>query len=173
MLSSSRLQSSSYTFTTIPEWLSSDVNCNIAIYDDGTTLYSKCDQASDLWQQPELASELSSELLDTVDCDRKWPVDFNVGKTQLILFDQSNIDALVLLIWKWIELFLMKNHLLRSWGWLSLLNWIGALILSLLLNLSARKLEPWLVLWSLFLLRFLCISINIPYSHVYQFIVDM
>ena len=28
-----------------------DVICNIAIYADGTTLYSKCDQASDLWQR--------------------------------------------------------------------------------------------------------------------------
>ena len=31
--------------------------CNTAIYADDTTLY-KCDQASDLWQQLELASEL-------------------------------------------------------------------------------------------------------------------
>ena len=28
--------------------LPDDVICNIAIYDDNTTLYSKCDQASDL-----------------------------------------------------------------------------------------------------------------------------
>ena len=41
--------------------------CDIAIYADGTTLYSKCDQASDLWQQLELASELESDLRDTVD----------------------------------------------------------------------------------------------------------
>ena len=41
--------------------------CNIAIYDDDTTLYSKCDQASDLWQQLELVSELESDLRDTVD----------------------------------------------------------------------------------------------------------
>ena len=27
----------------------SDVICNITIYADDTTLYSKCDQASDLW----------------------------------------------------------------------------------------------------------------------------
>ena len=33
-----------------------DVNCNIAIYADGTTLYSKCDQASDLWQELQLTS---------------------------------------------------------------------------------------------------------------------
>ena len=44
-----------------------DVICNIAIYADDTTLYSKCDQASDLWQQLELASELESVVQDTVD----------------------------------------------------------------------------------------------------------
>ena len=47
--------------------LSDDVICNIAIYADDTTLYSKCDLASDLWQQLELASELESDLRDTVD----------------------------------------------------------------------------------------------------------
>ena len=35
-----------------------DVICNIASYADDTTFYSKCDQASDLWQQLQLASEL-------------------------------------------------------------------------------------------------------------------
>ena len=38
--------------------LPDDVICDIAIYADDTTLYSKCDQASDLWQKLELASEL-------------------------------------------------------------------------------------------------------------------
>ena len=37
--------------------LPDDIVCDIAIYADDTTLYSNCDQASDLWQQPELASE--------------------------------------------------------------------------------------------------------------------
>ena len=41
--------------------------CNIFINADDATLYSKCDQASDLWQQLELASELESDLRDTVD----------------------------------------------------------------------------------------------------------
>ena len=44
-----------------------DVICNIAIYADDTTLYSKYDQTSDLWQQLHLASELESDLQDTVD----------------------------------------------------------------------------------------------------------
>ena len=51
--------------------LPDDVICNTAIYDDDTTLYSKCDQASDQWQQLELASELESDLQDTVEWGRK------------------------------------------------------------------------------------------------------
>ena len=51
--------------------LPDDVICDIAIYADDTTLYSKCDQASDLWQQLELASELESDLQDTVDWGKK------------------------------------------------------------------------------------------------------
>ena len=35
-----------------------DIICNIAVYADNTTLYTKCDWASDLWQQLELASNL-------------------------------------------------------------------------------------------------------------------
>ena len=57
---------------------------------DDTALYSNCDQASDLWQQLELASELESDLRDTMDWGKKWLVDFSDGKTQLVLFDQSN-----------------------------------------------------------------------------------
>ena len=41
--------------------------CGIAIYADDTTLYSECHWVSDLWQQLELASELESNLRDTVD----------------------------------------------------------------------------------------------------------
>ena len=69
--------------------LPDDVICNIAIYTDDTTVYSKCNQASDLWHQLELASELESDLRDTVGWGRKWLVDFNVGKTQLVSFDRS------------------------------------------------------------------------------------
>ena len=65
------------------------------IYADDTTPSSKCDHASDLWQQLELASELESDLRDTVDWGKKWCVDFNAGKTQLVLFDWSkNIGAI-------------------------------------------------------------------------------
>ena len=52
--------------------LPDDVICSIAIYAYNTTLYPKCDQAPDLWQQLELASELQSDLQDTVVWVKKW-----------------------------------------------------------------------------------------------------
>ena len=54
--------------------LPDDVICNIAIYADDTTLYSKCNRASDLWQQLELASELEFDLRDTELSGRKWVI---------------------------------------------------------------------------------------------------
>ena len=70
--------------------LPDDVIFNITIYADDTTLYYKCDQASDLWQQLELAFKLESDLRDTVDWSRKWLVAFNAENTQLVSFDRSN-----------------------------------------------------------------------------------
>ena len=50
-------------FTSYGEFIKllDNVICDIAAYAD-TTLCSKCDQASDLWQQIELASGLESDL---------------------------------------------------------------------------------------------------------------
>ena len=73
--------------------LSDNVICDIAIHAYDIALYSKCDQASDLWQQFELASELESDLQDTVDWGKKWFVDFNAGKTQLVAFDWFNSNG--------------------------------------------------------------------------------
>ena len=88
---------------------------DIAIYADDTTLYSKCDQVSYLQQQLELASELESDLQDTVHWSKKWlVVDFNAGKTQLVSFDRSNNSGSIDV--KMMGLFSRKNHLLRCWG---------------------------------------------------------
>ena len=74
-----------------------------------------------------------------MDWGRKWLVDFNAGKTQLVLFNWSNntgaIDG------KMDGSVLEEIHLLRCWIWLSLLNWIGPLTLSLLLKLPPRILD--------------------------------
>ena len=116
----------------------------------------------DILQQLELNSKLESDLWYTVD----WG-----GSVFLISLRQKNslfyltgLIILVLLMWKWIVLFLKKHHLLRCRDYLSLLNWSGALLLSLLLKLPLRKYEPWFVLWSFFLLRLLFISVSLPYS---------
>ena len=50
----------------------------------------KYDNVFDLWQQLGLASKLESDLRDTMGRRRKWLVDFNAGKTQLVTFDWSN-----------------------------------------------------------------------------------
>ena len=76
--------------------LPDDVICDIAIYADDTTLYSKCDQASDLWQQLEFASELEPDLQDTVDWGRKCLVDFKAGKLNELCL--TVFKALVLLM---------------------------------------------------------------------------
>ena len=60
----------------------------------------------------------------------------------------------------------MKKHFRRCWVCLSLLNWIGTFLLSLLLKLPPGKLNLWFFLWNIFLLKLLFIFINLPYSLV-------
>ena len=60
-----------------------------------------------------MASELKSDLRDTVDWGKKWLVDFNSGKTQLVSFDWSNnnigsIDVKM-------DGSVLEEHLLRCW----------------------------------------------------------
>ena len=42
-----------------------------------------------------MAAELKSDLQDTLDWGRKWLVDFNAGKTQLVSFDRSNNNGAI------------------------------------------------------------------------------
>ena len=76
-------------------------------------MYFKWDQASDLWEQLELASELESDLRETVDQGKEWLVDFNAGKTQLISFDGSNNTGAIDVKR---DGSVRKNYLLRCWG---------------------------------------------------------
>ena len=79
--------------------LPDDVTCNITIYAVNTTLWSKRDQASDLWQQLELASEFESDLRDTtVDWGQGVACWFQCWKIQLVSFDRSNKHW-----WYWCE----------------------------------------------------------------------
>ena len=119
--------------------LHDDVICSIAIYADDTTLYSKCELSSDLWQQLELVSELESNLRDTADWGKRWLVDFNAGK--LSWFHLTGLITMVLLMGKWMSLLLRQNHFLTCSIWPSLVNWIGVLTLSLLLKLPPKKIR--------------------------------
>ena len=65
---------------------------------------------------------------------------------KLSFFNLTSVKTLVLLIWKWMGLFLRKNHLLKYWGSLYLLHWIGALTSTVLLKQPPRKLDAWFVL---------------------------
>ena len=91
--------------------LPDNVICNIVIYADDTTLYSKSDQASDLWQQLKLPSELNL-IYETL-----W---IGAGSGLLISilekinwFCLTGLVTLVLMMWNWMGLFLRKNNLLR------------------------------------------------------------
>ena len=108
--------------------LPDDGICNIVIYADDATLYSKCDQASDLWQKLELTFELESDLRDTVDWCRKWLVNFNAGKTQLVSFDRYKNTAA------------MDGSVLEEKSSFKMLGSPSGVTLLLLLKLSPRKL---------------------------------
>ena len=60
---------------------------------------------------------------------------------KLSWFRLIGLITMVLLTWKWMGLFLRKNHLLRCWDWSSVLHWIVVLTLSVLLKVPTRKLE--------------------------------
>ena len=119
--------------------LPDDVICNIAIYADDTALYSKCDQASDLWEQLELTSELELDLRHTVDWDKKWLVDFNAGKTELASFDQSNNNGSIDVKMNGSVLEEKSSFRMLGLTFSSKLDW-GSYI-SLLPKLPPRKLE--------------------------------
>ena len=49
-----------------------------------------------------------------MDRDRKWLIDFNAGKTQLVSFDQSNNNGAIDM--KMDGSIDEEDHLLRCWG---------------------------------------------------------
>ena len=88
----------------------------------------------------ELASELESNLRDTVDWGKKWLVDFNAGKNQLVSFERSNNTGSIDV--KMDGSVLEEEPSFRMLGltFSSKLDW--AVTLSPLLKLLSRKMEP-------------------------------
>ena len=146
--------------------LPDDVICTIAIYADDTTLYSKCNQASDLWQQLEVASELESDLRDTVNWGRKWLVDFNAGKTQLVSFDRTKNTGAIDVKMDGSVLEEKTSFKMLGLTFSSKLDW-GSYIVSIA-KTTSKKIGVLIRSISFFLLRLLCISINLPYGHVWN-----
>ena len=109
--------------------LPDDAICDIAIYFDDTTL----------WQQLELVTEVN-QIYETLLTGAGSGLLISMLE-KLNLFCLVVLRTLVLLTGKWMSLFLRKTHILRCWGCLSLLNWIGSPTLSLLLKLLPRNLE--------------------------------
>ena len=149
--------------------LPDDAICNIAIYADDATIFSKCDRESDLWQQLDLPSELESDLRDTVEWGRNWLVNFNAGKTQLISFDwpkniraiDVKMDGYVLMEKSTIKMLELTFSFKLDWGSYIISTAktaskkIGALVRSI------KFLSPEVAL----------ISINLPYGHVWNAVV--
>ena len=151
--------------------LPDDVICNIAIYADDTTLYSKYYQASDLWQQLELASELESDLRDTVDWGRKWLVDFYAGKTQLVSFDQSKNTGAIDVKMDGSVLEEKSSFKMLGLTFSSKLDWSSYIIS--IAKTASKKIED-LIRSMKFLspeVVLFCISINLPYGHVWNTVV--
>ena len=145
-----------------------DCICNIAIYDDDTTtLFSKCDQASDLCLQLELASEFQSGQQDIGDQGRKWLADFNAGKTQLVLFDQSNNTSAIDV--KMHEFVLDEKSSFKMLGlfFSFQLDW-GSCIISITRAVS-KKIGVFIP--SICFMRLLCISINLTYNLAWNTVV--
>ena len=118
--------------------LPDDVICDIAIYADDTTLYSKCDQASDLWQQLELASEFESDLGDPVDWGKTWLVDFNAVKTQLVSFDWSNNNGSIDVKMGGSILEEKSSFKMLELTFSSILDWGGSYIISITKTASMK-----------------------------------
>ena len=54
-------------------------------------------------------------------------------------FCPTSLITMVLLMWKWMALFLRENHLLRCWCWPSLLNWIGSSYIISIAKTASKK----------------------------------
>ena len=119
--------------------LPDDVISDIAIYADNTTVLSV------IWHLI-----CGNNLIWFVNLNLIYETLWTGGRSALLIamtwklnwFHLIGLIAQVLLMWKWMDLFLRKNHLLKLCSWCSLWNWIGALTLSLLLKLPPKKLEP-------------------------------
>ena len=111
------------------------------------------------------ASELGSDLRDTVDWGKKWFFDFKAGKTRLVSFDGSNNNGSIDVKMDGSFLKEKSSFKILELAFSSKLDW-GSYIIS---KTASQKIGVLICSMKfLFLLRLLCISINLPYAHVWK-----
>ena len=90
---------------------------------------------------------------------------------KLSWFCLTGLIIMVLLMWKLMGLFLRKGHLLRCLRLIfsSKLD-CGSYIIPIA-KTASKKIGASIFLWSFFLLRLLCISVNLPYALVWNTVV--
>ena len=101
----------------------------------------------------------------TLDWGKKWLSDFNVGKTQLVSFDQSNNTGSIDLKMDGSDLEDKSSFRMLGLVFSSKLDW-GSCIISIA-KTGSKKVGAIIHSMKIFLLRLLCISINLPYTHIW------
>ena len=96
-------------------------------------------------------------------------MDLNAGKTQLVSFDQSDVTGSIDVKMDGSVLEEKSSFKMLRLTFSSKFEW-GSYIISIA-KTAPRKLEPYFLLRTFFLLSLLCISINILYAHVWNTVV--
>ena len=101
-----------------------------------------------------------SLIFKTLDWSRKWLVDFNAGKTQLVSFDFSNNAGATDLK---IDGFVLEEKL-----YFKMLGLTFSFNISSIAATAAKEIGALVLSMKFFLLRLLCISINLLYIDVWN-----
>ena len=100
--------------------------------------------------------------------DWNWLVDFNAGKTQLVLFDQSDKNGSIDMKMDGSVLEEKSSFKMLELTFSSKVDW-GSYIISIA-KTASKKIAALIHYMNFFLLRLLCISINLPYTHVWNIV---
>ena len=114
--------------------------CDITVYADYATLYSTCDQG--IWSVAATSIGFWTWIWSTRHCGlrKKWDVDFNTGKTELVSFEQFNNTGTIDVQMDGSNLEKKSSFMIFGLTFSSKLDW--GLTSSLLQKLPLRELEP-------------------------------
>ena len=116
-----------------------------------------------------MASELESDLQDTLDCGKKRLFDFNGGKTRLVSFDRSNNNGSIDVKIGGSILEEKSSFKMLGLTFSSKLDW-GSYIISVA-KTASKKIGALIRSRKFLSLEFGLISINLPYAHVWNTVV--